>query len=414
MSEMQIDKRVARRIRHAYVLALSIIAIATISAFMVENEMMERFEGSSAALHVVGEQRTLSHRLVLFAADAVNAPNYTIEAMALNNLAQVKSAMVKEHESLLSRIRPEDGARGLGPEIDRVFFDAPYNLNPKFMRYMNRVDAFLASEGEAMKARYNAMYFEAIGPLGTALDVAVEQLEKDTMADVATMRTIRMAMAVVVMFALVGEWMFIFRPLARTVEQKTRALEEARNAVAHAASHDPLTDLPNRRMLEHVIDTMQSQAQRQGRPLTVCHVDLDRFKEVNDTLGHAVGDKVLQHAVTVLRNATRGSDFIARVGGDEFVIVDCTFGGYEGATVMAERIVERMARPFEIDGHVCRIGASIGIALCDDHDAPDIDALMCRADLALYYAKERGRGQVQPYSEAARTSFEQRVARSAA
>lgn len=415
MLEKQTDKRMARRIRRAYALALSIIAIATLFSFVVENEMVERFERSSAALHVVGEQRTLLHRVVLFAAEAINAPTYSIRSMAMNNLDQTKRTMVTAHEGLIARIRPEEGARKVfTPETEKVFFGAPYRLDAKFRRYIERVDAFIQSEGEAGKARYNAVYFEAAGPLGTALDVAVEQLEKDTRADVAMMRTIRTIMAVVVLIALAGEWLLIFRPLARTVEQKTRALEEARDAVAHAASHDPLTDLPNRRMLEHILETTQAQALRSGKPLTICHIDLDYFKQINDTLGHAVGDKVLLHAVAVLRGATRASDFIARVGGDEFVIVDCTFGGYEGATVMAERIVERMARPFEVDGHACRIGASIGIALCGKDDSPDLEALMVRADLALYHAKEQGRGQVQPYSEAAQKSFENRIEQSAA
>ena len=407
-SDIRSDTRVARRIRRAYMLALSIIALATLVAFVVEDVMMKRFEASAAALNVVSEQRTLSYRIALFSSDVVTAPDYSIRAMAANNVAQTAAKMAEAHAWLLERLHAEGGEGHLTPRMRAVFFETPYRLDAKFLRYKDKIDAFLDSEDAQRMRGYNAVYFETIGPLGTSLDAAVAQLEKDAMNDVAMMRRIRMTMAIVVLVTLLAEWLLIFRPLARTVEQKTRALEEARNSVTHAAMHDPLTDLANRRMLDSILPTMLAQGARMGKPLTVCHLDLDRFKAVNDTLGHSVGDKVLLHATTVLRNATRGSDFIARVGGDEFVIVDCTFGGYEGASVMAERIIERMALPFEVDGHVCRIGASIGIAIHDEADR-DLEAIMGRADIALYYAKELGRGQVQCHSPEAQEAFALRM-----
>lgn len=412
-SDIPTDMRVARRIRRAYMLALSIIALATLVAFLVENVMMKRFEDSAAALNIVSEQRTLSHRIALFSADVVTAPDYSVRAMAANNVAQTTVKMSEAHDRLLDRLDPAGESGRLSREMHAVFFETPYRLDAKFARYKDKIEAFLEGSDAQQQRNFNAVYFETIGPMGTSLDAAVEQLEKDAMHDVAVMRQIRMAMAIIVLITLIGEWLLIFRPLARTVEQKTRALEEARNTVTHAAMHDPLTDLANRRMLDSILPTMLAQGQRMGKPLTVCHLDLDRFKHVNDTLGHSVGDKVLLHATTVLRNATRGSDFIARVGGDEFVIIDCTFGGYEGASVMANRIIERMARPFEVDGHVCRIGASIGIAIHDENDV-DLEAVMCRADIALYYAKELGRGQTQCYSQAAQDAFVLRMERTAA
>ncbi len=408
--DMQTDKRVARRIRFAYVVALSVIAVTTVLAFIVEHAMMDRFEASSAALNTVSEQRTLSNRVALFASDVLTARNAMVEEIATANLIETTQNMRVAHENMMHRI---GGGEHLTPEIKAIFLDTPYALDRKFQRFEKKIDTFLANDGEAQKARYNAVYFETIGPLGSSLDAAVHQLEADARNDVTRMREVRFTMAAVIMVTLIAEWLFIFRPLALTVEQKTRALEEARKTVTHAAMHDPLTDLPNRRMLDTFLPTMLAQGQRMGKPLTICHLDLDRFKNINDTLGHSIGDKVLLHATTVLRNATRESDFIARVGGDEFVIVDCTFGGYAGAQVMADRIVERMSRPFEIDGHVCRIGASIGVAVYDDKDH-DFEGIMCRADIALYYAKELGRNQTQTYSAAAQAAFDLRVAGAAA
>ena len=412
VDDMQTDKRMACRIRRAYVLALAIIAVTTLAAFVVENMMVRKFEESSAALNVVSEQRALSQRVALFSADVMTAPNYMVQQMAANNVAQTAEKMNAAHEWMLERIDPQGEKGYLSPEIHNIFFDTPYELHKKFTRYNQKIDAFLATEGEQQKRSYNSVYFEAIGPLATSLDGAVEQLEADARHDVTNMREIRVALTVVILITLAVEWLFIFRPLARTVELKTRALEEARKSVTHAAMHDPLTDLPNRRMLDGFLPTMLAQGERMGKPLTVCHLDLDYFKNINDTLGHSIGDKVLVHATNVLRNATRGSDFIARVGGDEFLIVDCTFGGYEGAAVMADRIVEHMARPFEVDGHVCTIGASIGIAIHLPEDE-DLDAIMRRADIALYHAKGLGRGQTQPYSDVALQAFESRIQRAA-
>lgn len=403
----------ARRLRHAYILALSIIAVTTLAAFTIEHRMMLAFERSSVALDTVSQQRTLSQKVALFSADMVHAHNDAVRQMAADNVMRTYMDMVEAHVGLMQRIGDVDGEGRLSPALRDIFLETPYALDAKITRYGDRIEALLASEGNARKARYNAVYFETIGPLGDALDAAFTQLEDDAMADVAAMRRTRAVLTIVVMLTLAAEWLFIFRPLARTVEIKTQALREARDTVAHAALHDPLTDLPNRRLLDQILATTKAQAARKDERLAVCHIDLDWFKQINDTLGHSVGDEVLLHAARILRQATRSSDFIARVGGDEFVVVDCTFGGEDGLRVMADRIVERMARPFEIDGHVCRIGASIGIASCTSAD-DDLEALMSRADIALYHAKELGRGRVCSYSDAAQDAFDDRRTQTAA
>ena len=407
------DKRMARRIRRAYMLALSLIAATTLAVFAIERDAMKRFEESATILNVAGKQRMLSQQIAILSAEYVTAGNGSVARLVAGKIIETKTDMNDSYAWLLEKAASFGRDGELTPGTHAVYFEEPHNVDRRLRQYFEKINALLESDGNARLARYNTAKFDAVGYLVNALDAAVSQLERDAKAKVAAMRDLRAALMIFVLLVLVCEWLFIFRPLAKTVERKTRALEDAREAVAHTAMHDPLTDLPNRRMLDQTLATTLAQSARLGKPLTICHLDLDHFKNINDTLGHSVGDKVLLHATTVLRNATRTSDFIARVGGDEFVIVDCTFGGYEGATVMAERIVERMARPFEVDGHVCRIGTSIGIAI---HDAGDesLDAIMSRADIALYHAKELGRGRVQPWSEEARLAFEGRLDRAAA
>lgn len=407
------DRRIARRIRRAYVLALSIVATMTVAVFMVEERSLLRFEQSATILNVAGKQRMLSQRVAMFSHQFAYARNEGVARLAAGNLLKTTNEMADSYAWLLEKA-PLLGSGGqMTPATEAVYFDEPHAVDRRLAAYMAKVNAMLESEGDARKARYNAIHFDAADILVSALDAAVLQLERDARADIASARNLRLVMMVAVLLTLIAEWLLIFRPLARTIEEKTRALEAAREEVSYAALHDPLTGLPNRRMLGEILTTTLAQAKRRRKPMTVCHIDLDLFKGINDTMGHATGDAVLKHAATVLENATRDSDFVARVGGDEFVVVDCMFGDPDGVMVMAQRILDRMARPFEAEGHTCRITTSIGIAEYDPED-DDLEAMMHRADIALYHAKELGRNQALIYTEDARKAFDQRVVQAAA
>jgi diguanylate cyclase (GGDEF)-like protein/PAS domain S-box-containing protein len=161
---------------------------------------------------------------------------------------------------------------------------------------------------------------------------------------------------------------------------------EAEARIAHMAGHDALTGLPNRTPLRDRLE----QAIAAGGAAAVLCLDLDRFKEVNDTLGHPVGDAL--QAVTVrLRACARGRDVVARLGGDEFaVVLPAPAGAPEGAAGFAGRVVEALDEPFLIEGHQLLAGASIGIAVAPA-DGADADTLLRRADMALYRAKAEGR-----------------------
>lgn len=174
-------------------------------------------------------------------------------------------------------------------------------------------------------------------------------------------------------------------------EARNDELETARARIEYTALHDHLTGLPNRRYLDAMIEEAANNARGDGSRLAVLHIDLDRFKEINDTLGHLAGDQMLVHAAGVLSELKEAGDFVARIGGDEFVFLSTGSGG-RNLAALAEAIVEAMRKPVTFNGHICRFGASVGIA-SQSGAAIDAKQLLINADLALYRAKNRGRSR---------------------
>ena len=168
-----------------------------------------------------------------------------------------------------------------------------------------------------------------------------------------------------------------------------RRRTEAR--IAHMARHDALTGLANRVLFREKLDQALALARR-GQGFALLCLDLDRFKQVNDALGHPVGDALLQAVSDRVRAELREVDMLARLGGDEFAIIQNNAGTPAAATALATRIVETLCAPFQLQGHEVKIGTSIGIALAP-HDSEDADTLFKCADMALYEAKAGGRNR---------------------
>ena len=165
---------------------------------------------------------------------------------------------------------------------------------------------------------------------------------------------------------------------------------QAEERIAHMAHHDALTGLPNRVLFHERLDEALPHLPGHGGKLAVLYLDLDHFKNVNDTLGHPAGDKLLKEVADRLRSCLRGSDIVARFGGDEFAILQMELAGPDEAGDLAGRIVKLLREPFDIEGQRIVIGASAGIAVAPN-DGENCDVLLKNADMALYRAKEDGR-----------------------
>ena len=176
------------------------------------------------------------------------------------------------------------------------------------------------------------------------------------------------------------------------------AIRNNATQLEHMAHHDPLTGLPNRLQLKSRLSHALETVKRNNAVGAVLFIDLDRFKHVNDSLGHRFGDELLQQLVLRLRHRLRESDTLARLGGDEFVAVLEAMNSPEDAALVAASLIEQAGLPFHLsEDHTAQIGCSIGIALFPS-DGADADELLHNADLALYEAKEQGRGRACFYN----------------
>jgi len=173
-------------------------------------------------------------------------------------------------------------------------------------------------------------------------------------------------------------------------QTNTEAAERATALMSIKAEHDFLTGLPNRTLLADRLAHAMEIAQRHGTRVALMFLDLDNFKEVNDSLGHAAGDGLLQSAAKRLQSCLRGSDTVSRQGGDEFLMLLTEVTSVQDTSIIAEKLKKAMAAPHLIGNHQICVTLSIGISLYPD-DGKDVESLLSHADTAMYFAKRGGR-----------------------
>jgi diguanylate cyclase (GGDEF)-like protein len=187
------------------------------------------------------------------------------------------------------------------------------------------------------------------------------------------------------------------------------SLQKVNAELKHMVLHDPLTMLPNRLLLEDRIGQAIGACRRAGARCAVLFVDLDRFKSVNDSLGHFVGDELLRWMAERLRGAVRGEDTVSRLGGDEFVVLLRQIEQDEDAATVGRKILEIAGTPFAINGQELSVTASVGAALFPEHGAT-AQMLITNADAAMYHVKKSGRNALQIFSPNMSTFFPDRLA----
>jgi diguanylate cyclase (GGDEF)-like protein len=186
--------------------------------------------------------------------------------------------------------------------------------------------------------------------------------------------------------------------LEQVIEDRTRGLEAANRQLRHLATHDSLTGLPNRILLEDRLSQAIAHATRDGHTFAVAIFDLDRFKDINDSFGHGIGDELLKEVARRLQGIARSIDTVVRLGGDEFVMIIDHLAQPADALVVAQRAITALQKPLNIGRKNIQSSASVGIALFPQ-DGNSVETLMAHADAAMYFVKQHGRNNVQ-YFEA--------------
>jgi diguanylate cyclase (GGDEF)-like protein len=406
-------------IKSAYWVALLIIAAMAMASYLFLQEMMSAQQGDQDLLALTSNQKALSQRVVFLANAASNAERAEQPAL----VARLKAAN-EEFETNYDVLLDKLGADPLSPErnvegtIDNVLFAKPHhldyfstNLAANGWRLISALESDLEigkspvgylAGGERAKLDEKVAGSTLRGY--AALGERIEATAKERLDSLLTLhRTLFYAtIGVIILVAL-----FIFRPMSEVILKRTHELVDARNSMAFIAIHDALTGLHNRTFLTDHFDTLIKGAHRRRERLAVVQFDLDRFKQINDTLGHAAGDYVLVVTAQRMRDSCRASDLCVRLGGDEFVMILNGAGTTEDINMVAKRIMQRMNEPISFQGATVNPGASAGIAVYPV-DADNAGDLIVHADLALYSAKKLGGGNYSFFSDELRRELEHR------
>ena len=189
------------------------------------------------------------------------------------------------------------------------------------------------------------------------------------------------------------------------LDLKNESLAQLNREAEYRADHDPLTGLANRRALQRELSRRLEDFDAEKPGITAMHIDLDLFKEINNTMGHAAGDYVLKHVAQTLSEFSSKHDIVARVGGDEYLIIRTEDGSLARAEELARQIVTQLSIPIQFQSEICQFGASIGIAHAKlEGENAEVERLLSDADIALYQAKELGRGRYAIFSDVFRAN----------
>ncbi|PBB18933.1 EAL domain-containing protein [Mesorhizobium sp. WSM4313] len=412
-----VSRKLILLIKTGYWLALTIIAAMVIASFILLQQLMAQQQHNDALLDIVQTQKALSQRIV-FLASATGAASRDKQPALVTALKQATG----EFETNYDRLLRETGADPLSParndprSIEYVLFSKPFHLDYFSVGLVANGERLASSFGSQLgmqtdgykgggdRVGLDASVANATMSGYAALGQRISAFADEKSSNILDLhRTLFFAtLGVIVLVAL-----FIFRPMSNAILRKTRELVDARNSMAFIAVHDGLTGLHNRTFLTDHFETLIKGAHRRRERLAVIQLDLDRFKQINDTLGHAAGDYVLVVTAQRMRDSCRASDLCARLGGDEFVMILNGAGSTEDIHALAKRILGEINEPITFQGTTIMPGASAGIAVYPV-DADNAQDLLVHADLALYSAKKLGGGNFSFFSEELRRELDYR------
>lgn len=414
----KLGTRRPRALWHRYVIGFIFIFVTISASHWASVKTIDAARDDAEVLSVSSRQRMLSQRILFLMSETENdndpRVNQRLEA-ALN--------LFESSHNWLSQ-RPD-----LSPELRAVYFETGAVPLDAFSRRFIQMAGIASTAQGTQKEELSALLAEwGTQDLLVQLATAADLFRAESEARIARLQTIQQTTLVAALIVLLLEALLIFLPAQLSVNQAIDRLErrkrhlkkslvalkkrnteltDARENLAHAANHDALTRLSNRRAIYEYLNAEKPFTQKADVARCVMKIDLDLFKQVNDTLGHDAGDRLLVHVAEILTKRSRKQDMVGRIGGDEFVILVDDPPSLDMIKTLANRITEAVAEPVTLGHAECRIGASIGYTLATSAEAT-ADQILIEADLALYEAKRAGRGQAFAYSDALSEEIETR------
>lgn len=381
------DKDPVRYLTWGYIVALAIIGLMSISIHTIINRIVAEQDSVVTIIGSSAEQTTLAQQVALRATIYASSPTDG----ARKALVDAAAVMKTRHDDLIREGLGPDGQTAQVPEaLLAIYFSPPYELHDKVTIFLDRVDQLLAKKKSVLSVNdgdYLAVIDQVEGPLGASLKAALSDYEEIIIGKINKLQSFQRLAIFVILSTLLAEALLIFMPLISRVRKYADELKKI-------TLTDLLTGIGNRRYFNYRGHEEIQRCRRLNRELTLALIDLDRFKEINDSYGHKSGDMVLQQFVKVVRKCMRFEDVFARLGGEEFAILLP-----HTALADAERIVERMRHEIEIHEFTldrdfkASITMSAGVTRVNlSHD--DFEASMVLADVALYDAKRSGRNKV--------------------
>lgn len=382
-----------------YVLALSIIAFLTFATFIAMHQVILTQTDSAHLVNLSGSQRWLSQRISLLSVELVYETNTSEQIKIRQQLLKTTEQMQETCQDLIKGSSRISHPVHLSPQMQKMYYDPPMNLKSGIDHFISEAHALAKDSTQSLTPNNSHLSYllQNSVPLLESLNQIVSLYQQESESKISNLQMLEILSGVIILLTLAFLGLYIFRPLANTLQHERVQLEQANQELSFLSSVDGLTHIANRRQFDMFLSQAWALSARNAEPLALIMCDIDFFKAYNDHYGHLQGDECLKKVAAALKESIkRTSDLVARYGGEEFVVVlpntDAT-----GAANIAETLrlnVENLEILHLYSSVTPKVTISLGVAI--EYACPDYlpKQLIQAADNALYQAKENGRNRV--------------------
>lgn len=382
-----------RTMTFAYIFALALIAITACAGYLGIRLVVGHVSIHQAAMQKMAEQESWTNEVVLQARKYVKSTTPEEKAVAEANLLDFLNRLSSRHNAMAEGRFDEFNVDMSDPEIHRAYFLSKDGLDPLISQYEEEIRQLIelekAEDIDTSHPHAKRVLEETPRRILAQLNkvVTVHKNASQERVDWALQLGGLLVAGLVVLLILEG--LFIFHPMTHQIDEKQKALEAANARLERIATYDHLTQVFNRTKFPEIAERERARALREKEPLGCVMLDIDHFKKVNDTHGHATGDLVLRHLADILKSETRGVDYVLRWGGEEFLIL------MPGNTLEAcKQAAEKLRRDVEANPAREDLAVTISLGVTVTDGTEDLNLVVERSDAALYDAKESGRNRV--------------------